>query len=238
VGEEMQAVILAGGEGTRLRPLTTNLPKSMIPIAGKPFLEYEVKLLKRAGVIDFVICVGYKGEIIRSHFANGESFGVKIRYSDDGDMLLGTAGSLKKAQALLAEGFFITYGDAYPIIDYHAAWNRFISTGKIAMMVVLKNANKYGRSNTVVQNGQVTFYSKKESAPGMEYIEFGVTFMNRQALEMLSDNHPIDLEVLYRKIISNDQMAALEVKQRIYDIGSPEGLRDFSELAGSGQIDL
>jgi len=237
VGEKMQAVILAGGEGTRLRPLTTSLPKSMIPIAGKPFLDYEIMLLKRTGVIDFVICIGYKGEIIRSHFGNGESFGVKIRYSDDGDMLLGTAGSLKKAQALLADGFFITYGDAYPIIDYHAAWNRFLSTGKIAMMVVLKNSNKYGRSNTVVQNGQVTFYSKKETVPGMEYIEFGVTFMNKQALDMLAGDYPIDLELLYRKIICNNQMAAVEVKQRIYDIGSPEGLRDFGELVGSGQIE-
>ena len=234
----MQAVILAGGEGTRLRPLTTNLPKSMIPIGGKPFLEYEITLLKRAGVGDFVICVGYKGEIIKSHFGDGESFGVKIRYSDDGEMLLGTAGSLKNAKALLADDFFVTFGDAYPIIDYNAAWDRFLLTGKIAMMVVLKNANKYGRSNTVVQNGQVTFYSKKETVPGMEYIEFGVTFMKKRALKMLTGDYPIDLEILYRKIISNNQMAALEVKQRIYDIGSPEGLRDFSELIGSGQTEL
>ncbi len=234
----MQAVILAGGEGTRLRPLTTNLPKSMIPIAGKPFLEYEIKLLERAGVVDLIICVGYKGEIIRSYFGDGGSLGVKIRYSDDGDMLLGTAGSLKKAEAMLADYFFITYGDAYPIIDYHAAWNRFLSTGKIAMMVVLKNANKYGRSNTVVQNGLVTFYSKKQTVLGMECIEFGVTLMNKQALGMITCDYPIDLEELYRKIIYNNQMSALEVKQRIYDIGSPEGLRDFSELVGSGQIDL
>ena len=233
----MQAVILAGGKGTRLRPLTTSLPKSMIPIAGKPFLDYEIKLLKRAGIVDFVICVGYKGELIRSHFGDGRSLGVKIRYSDDGDMLLGTAGSLKNAEALLADGFFITFGDAYPILDYDAAWKLFRSTGKLAMMVVLKNANVYGRSNTVVQNGQVTFYSKKESAPAMEYIEFGVTFMNKQALQMLTGDYPIDLEMLYRKIIGNNQMAALELKQRIYDIGSPEGLRDFSELVRSGQID-
>lgn len=233
----MQAVILAGGEGTRLRPLTCNLPKSMIPIASKPFLEYQIKLLKQAQVSDLVICVGYRGEMIRSHFADGRSFGVKIRYSADGDMLLGTAGSLKNAQALLADHFFLTFGDAYPVLDYQAAWNRFLSTRNTAMMVVLKNTNRYGRSNTVVQNERVTFYSKTENAPGMEYIEFGVTFMNKQALDVLSDHYPIDLEILYRKIISKNQMAALEVKQRIYDIGSPEGLRDFSDLVASGQID-
>ena len=232
----MQAVLLAGGEGIRLRPLTNNLPKSMIPIAGKPFLEYQLKLLKQAQVRDLVMCVGYRGDIIQSHFGDGRSFGVKIRYSDDGDMLLGTAGSLKNARALLADHFFITFGDAYPILDYEAAWDRFLSRGKIAMMVVLKNANKYGRSNTVVQDEQVTFYSKKESLLEMDYIEFGVTFMCKQALDMLSGNYPIDLEILYRKIICKNQMAALEVKQRIYDIGSPEGLRDFSQFVESGQI--
>src|SRR5208337_3829133 len=112
----MQAVILAGGEGTRLRPLTTNLPKSMIPVAGKPFLEYEINLLKRAGVSDLVICSGYMGETIRNHFGDGGGYGVRIRYSDDGDILLGTAGSLKNAEALLADRFFITFGDAYPIL--------------------------------------------------------------------------------------------------------------------------
>jgi NDP-sugar pyrophosphorylase family protein len=208
----------------------------MIPVAGKPFLEYEFNLLKRAGINDFVICLGYMGKIIRNHFGDGASNGVRIRYSDDGDMLLGTAGSLKNAGALLADRFFITFGDAYPILDYRAAWNHFLSTGNIAMMVVLRNANKYGRSNTVVRDQQVTFYSKKENAPGMEYIEFGVTFMHKHALDSLSSAYPVDLEVLYRQIIAKNQMAALEVKQRIYDIGSPEGLRDFSDLVGSGQV--
>jgi NDP-sugar pyrophosphorylase family protein len=211
----------------------------MIPVASKPFLEHEINLLKRASVDDFVICIGYRGETIRSHFDDGRPFGVRIRYSDDGDRLLGTAGSLKKAEALLADRFFITFGDAYPILDYRAAWRRFLSSGRIAMMTVFRNGNRYGRSNTVVQDGKVTFYSKKENVPGMEYIEFGVTFMNKQALDMImSDNYPIDLEMLYRRIISNNQMAALEVKQRIYDVGSPEGLGEFRELVGSGQIQL
>jgi NDP-sugar pyrophosphorylase family protein len=210
----------------------------MIPVGGKPFLEYEINLLKRAGVNDFVICLGYMGEMIRNHFGDGGSYGVRVRYSDDGDRLLGTAGSLKNAGTLLADRFFITFGDAYPILDYRAAWNHFLSTGKIAMMVVLRNANKYGRSNTVVRDQQVTFYSKKENAPGMEYIEFGVTFMNKQALDSLSGPYPMDLELLYRQIITQNQMAALEVKQRIYDIGSPEGLREFTDLVGSGQVNL
>jgi NDP-sugar pyrophosphorylase family protein len=234
----LQAVILAGGEGKRLRPLTSSIPKPMFPISGKPFLEHEINLLKRASINDIVICIGYQGELVRRHFEDGQSLGVRIRYSDDGDKLLGTAGSLKKARTLLSDRFFITFGDAYPILDYKAAWNHFILTGKIALMVVYKNSNRYGRSNTVVQDGLVIFYSKKEKDPRMQYIEFGVTFMNRQALDAIPDDNPVDLEALYRQIISNNQMAALEVNQRIYDIGSPEGLAEFQQLVSSGQVEL
>jgi NDP-sugar pyrophosphorylase family protein len=170
------------------------------------------------------------------HFGNGQSHGVRIRYSDDGDRLLGTAGSLKKASGLLSERFFITFGDAYPILDFRTAWKHFLLTHKLALMMVYRNCNRYGRSNAVIRDGMVSFYSKKEDAPGMEYIEFGVTFMSKKVLEMIPDDRPVDLEVLYRQLISKKQMAALEVKQRTYDIGSPQGLAEFRELVNSGQI--
>jgi len=234
----LQAVILVGGEGTRLRPYTRNIPKPMVQIAGKPFLEHQINLLRRNSVDDFVLCIGYRGEAIRNYFGDGWSLGVRIRYSDDGDQLLGTAGSLKKARHLLDDKFFITFGDAYPILDYEAAWNYFLSTGKIALMVVYKNSDKHGRSNTVVRKGFVAFYSKKRREVGMEYIEFGVTFIDKRATDMIPEAYPVDLETLYSLIISKREMAALEVKQRIYDIGSPEGLAEFRDLVSAGQIQL
>lgn len=234
----MQAVILAGGEGTRLRPLTADLPKAMVSVAGKPFLEHEINLLKRNSVKDLVICIGYHGEPIRDYFGDGGSFGVRIRYSEDGPELLGTAGSLKKASDLLFDRFFVTFGDAYPILDYNECWNHFLRMGKMALMVVWMNSNKYGRSNTVVRDGLVTFYSKKERSVGMEYVEFGVTFIDKRAVEMVPDDYPVDLEVLYGELISRNEMAALQVKQRIYDIGSPEGLTEFRKLVDASQIDL
>ena len=210
----------------------------MIPIDGKPFLEHQINLLKRASVHDFVICVGYKGEVIKNYFDDGRSLKVRIRYSDDGPTLLGTAGSIKNANSLLSDRFFITFGDAYPVLDYGAAWMHFLSTGMSAMMTVYKNANKYGKSNTSILDGRVTYYSKNERVLGMEYIEFGVTFMNRHVLTMIPPDYPVDLELLYKHIISKNQMAALEVKQRIYDIGSPEGLSEFRQLVSSGRIHL
>ena len=234
----MQAVVLAGGVGTRLRPLTNDIPKPMVPIGGKAFLEHTINLLKRNSVDDLVICLGYRGEIIRSYFGDGQSFGIRIRYSEDGDQLVGTAGSLRKAASLLSDRFFITFGDAYPILDYKAAWNYFLQTGKIALMVVWKNSDKYGRSNTVVRDGLVTLYSKKERTESMQYIEFGVTFMEKRVIELIPNEYPVDLEVLYRQLIAKKEMAALEVEQRIYDIGSPEGLTEFRKLADTDKIKL
>ena len=234
----MQGVILAGGEGTRLKALTDTTPKAMVKIAGKPFLYHQINLLKRNLIVNLVICVGRGGDIIRKYFGDGRSFGVRITYSDDGGTLLGTAGCLKKAKALLTERFFLTFGDAYPILDYEVAWNIFLRSGKLALMVVNRNAGRHGMSNTVVQDGFVTYYSKKEARASMEYIEFGVTFMQRKVVDMIPDEYPIDLEALYQRIIAQKEMVALDVKQRIYDIGSPEGLTEFRKIAEKGQLRL
>ena len=152
--------------------------------------------------------------------------------------MLGTAGSLKNAENLLSGRFFITYGDAYPILNLKLAEETFLQSGKLALMVVYRNSNRYGRSNTVVDNCLVTFYSKMENFPGMDYIEFGVTFMEKRVLELIPSNYPVDLEVLYRRIVSMKQMAAFDVDQRIYDIGTPEGLAEFRRLVASGHIAL
>ena len=234
----MQAVILAGGEGLRLKPLTQSIPKPMIPIAGKPFLEHLINLLRRNSVDEIVICTGYRGEVISSYFGNGESFGVRIRYSDDGDQLLGTAGSLKNAALLLNERFFITFADAYPIIDYKDAWTQFVTRRKLVLMVVYRNLNHFGESNTVVQKGLVTCYSKKIRTKGMEYIEVGVTFIEKRALEMIPASYPADLETLYSKVIAKNQMVAFEVQQRNYDIGTLDRLTEFRELVEKGHIKL
>jgi NDP-sugar pyrophosphorylase family protein len=232
------AVILAGGLGTRLKPAAKDIPKSMVLVEGKPFLEYEMDLFKRSSINDFVICVGYRGDMIREYFGNGKPWGISVTYSDDGDKLLGTAGSLKNAASFLSDRFFVTYGDAYPILDFKSAEERFLESGKLALMVVYRNSNRYGRSNTVVDNGLVVFYSKTESSPGMEFIEFGVTLMRKKALELIPNEYPVDLEVLYQRIIAMKQMAAFEVGQRIYDIGSPESLAEFRQLVASGKLVL
>src|SRR3989304_4168202 len=98
----MQAVILAGGLGSRLRPLTDMKPKSLIPIKGRPFLEYQLELLKQHEIRDVVLCVGHLGNQIKDYFGDGERYGVWIRYSEEGEQLLGTAGAGPEAARFLA----------------------------------------------------------------------------------------------------------------------------------------
>lgn len=231
-------MILAGGPGTRLRPLTEKMPKAMIPIAGKPFLEHQINLLKNNSVSDIVLCTGYMGEMIHGYFGNGGSLGVSIRYSDDGDRLLGTAGALKSAHNLLHEEFFVTFCDAYPILDYHAIRDAFLASNKAGLMVVQQNFNRYDASNTVVKDGIVTLYSKTSRTKEMSYVEFGVTFLKRSTLDLIPASFPVDLEELYGKLILQKEMAAFVVDQRIYEIGSCQGLKEFRELFESGKLEL
>src|SRR4051794_24155281 len=104
-------VILAGGLATRLRPLTEKIPKSLVEVAGRPFLEHQIGLLRQNDITEVFLCIGYLGEMIEELFGNGRQFGIRIDYSYDGAKLLGTGGAIKKLLPRLPEDFFVLYGD-------------------------------------------------------------------------------------------------------------------------------
>ncbi|MCJ7509172.1 MAG: sugar phosphate nucleotidyltransferase, partial [candidate division Zixibacteria bacterium] len=108
----MQALILCGGLGKRLRPLTRKIPKSMLPVAGKPFLEYLIKLLKQNGIKEIILCTGYLHNKLKDYFGDGEKFGVNIQYSRE-HFPLGTGGAIKNAEKLIKSRFFVLNGDSY-----------------------------------------------------------------------------------------------------------------------------
>ena len=105
--------ILAGGLATRLRPLTTGIPKSMVEVAGAPFIEHQLRLLVREGFKAIVLCTGHLGDQIESFVGNGSRFGCSVQYSKDGSTPLGTGGALLRAAPLLGTSFMVTYGDSY-----------------------------------------------------------------------------------------------------------------------------
>ena len=109
--ELMPALILAGGEAKRLRPLTEHIPKALVDVAGRPFLWHQLELLKNHGIQRIVLAVGYLGESIQERFGDGSEVGIELEYSFDGPVLLGTAGAIRQALPLLPQQFFVLYGD-------------------------------------------------------------------------------------------------------------------------------
>ena len=136
-------VLLSGGLATRLQPISHSVPKSLIEINGRPFIEYQLDLLKEQGIKNVVICVGYLGEQIEKIIGDGEKFDINIKYSYDGEKLLGTAGAIKKALPYLPETFFVMYGDSYLPINFKDVSDFFEAGNNEALMTVIKNDDKW-----------------------------------------------------------------------------------------------
>ncbi|HTE48973.1 MAG TPA: sugar phosphate nucleotidyltransferase [Candidatus Paceibacterota bacterium] len=222
-------VLLSGGLATRLRPYNLSTPKALIDINGKPFIEYQLALLKKQGIVDVVICVGFQGEKIEKFVGDGKKFGVNVKYSYDGEKLLGTAGAIKKALNLLSENFFIMYGDSYLPIDFKAVSDYFESNNKRALMTVMKNNNRWDRSNVVFKNRKIIKYDKNDIVSEMEFIDYGLGIMNKKCYDGLKKNKTFDLANLYKDLAEKGELLGYEVKKRFYEIGSFSGIEEFKK---------
>jgi NDP-sugar pyrophosphorylase family protein len=216
--------ILAGGKATRLYPVTQTIPKSMLELAGKPFIAHQIDLLKKNGVSRLVICAGHFGEILKDYVGDGGNFGLSVDYSFDGGQLLGTAGAVKKALPLLGESFAVMYGDSYLAVDYRPIADVFLKSGKKGLMTVFKNEGRWEASNIVYMDGTIEEYDKKNVSPQMKHIDYGLLFFKKEAFSNVPDGQVYDLADLCRELIAQGQMAGYEVTQRFYEIGSPKGL--------------
>ena len=223
----MQMVVLAGGLATRLEPLIQKIPKSMLLIHGKPFLEYQLDLLKQKGILDIVLCIGHLGQQIRDYFKDGKEFGVQIRYSEEKERLLGTGGALKKAQNLLEPEFFVMYGDSYLPIDYFKVFSYFKKFNKSGLVVVYKNFNRYDKSNVILENNLIKVYDKKKREKDMIYIDAGVSILKKEVFDIIPENQFVSLERVFQDLIKRKELLAFETEERFYEIGSIAGLKEF-----------
>lgn len=224
----LQAIVLAGGKGTRLYPLTKTLPKSMVLINGTPFLTYQIELLKKNNITNIVLCVGTFSDKIMDYYGDGSKFGITLKYSiENEDKLLGTAGALKNAQKLLNDEFFVMYGDSYLPIDFCSVYNNFKSHDKLALMTVYKNENKFDKSNVGIQNDHVIIYDKSNQNSSLEYIDYGLLVFKKRALDMIPEDQFVDMDFLIKNLISKRELIVYEVNERFYEIGSITGIKDF-----------
>jgi len=231
--ENWPVAILAGGLATRLRPITESIPKSLVPVAGEPFLAHQLRLLSSRGIRRAVLCVGYLGEMIEAQFQDGAEYEIKLEYSFDGPQLLGTGGALKHAARRLGPQFFVLYGDSYLPIDYASVALAFPKTGKMALMTVFKNQDRWDSSNVSFDGKNIQCYDKKIRTAEMEYIDYGLGAFRSEALAAWPDDQPFDLAEVYRDLVGKNQLAGFEVKQRFYEAGSPAGLAELDALLGN-----
>ncbi len=225
----MQAVILAGGLGTRFRPLTLKTPKSMISIMGKPYLEYQLQYLKSYNITNILLCVGYLGESIQSHFGDGQPWGVRIKYSFE-ENPLGTGGALKNAGHLLDDRFFLIYGDSYLPTDYLSIEKKFTDIDKMVLMVLYDNREYTSVPNNVSLNkeGIVTHYEKDSDNRILQYVDAGVLALKKEVLDIVPSDQTVSLEnKVLPDLIARQECAGFVTQERFYDIGTPERLKLF-----------
>lgn len=218
--------ILAGGLATRLRPTTETIPKSLIIVAGEPFIAHQLRLLKRENVKRVILCVAHLGEMIRGYVGNGERYGLEVSYSFDGKQLLGTGGALRRALPLLDTAFFVLYGDSYLDIDYRAVLSTFERSGAQALMTVYRNDGRWDTSNVQFDGSRVVRYDKRAPTPDLRYIDYGLGILTAQVLAEKADNEAFDLADVYAALAASGQLAGYEATRRFYEIGTPAGLAE------------
>lgn len=223
-------VIVAGGLATRLGKRSEKIPKSMIKVSGKPFLQYQIELLKQRGIKRILLCIGYLGEQIRTYFGDGKNFGIEIQYSMEVENLLGTGGALKKAEPLLDNDFFLMWGDSYLLLDYRDIWNAYIKSGYKGLMVIYKNYNQRAKSNVIYKNGKIVLYDKWSSQPEMIYVDNGLSALNKVILNEIPSKRKFPVEKIFHKWSKEGKFAAYETKQPFYEIGSTSGLKEFKSF--------
>jgi NDP-sugar pyrophosphorylase family protein len=217
--------ILAGGMATRLHPLTVSTPKSLIPVAGEPFLAHQLRQLHGHGLREIVICCGYLSEQIEAFAGDGSRFGVSIAYSHDGAQPLGTGGALRAALPMLGSRFLAMYGDSWLPQPVEPVWRRFLESGKPALMTVFPNANRWGGSNVEYRDGAVVRYDKHYLSAAMQHIDYGLEALDASVL-LRWPAGAFDLADVWAELAQFDLLAGYETAERFYEIGSFPGLRE------------
>jgi NDP-sugar pyrophosphorylase family protein len=229
---DIPVAILAGGLATRLRPITEKIPKSLLPVAGRPFLAHQLELLHSRGIRRVVLCVGHLGEMIRQQFG-GNACGIRLDYSFDGEKLLGTGGAIRRALPWLGGEFFVLYGDSYLPVEYAPVADFLHRSGKPGVMTVYRNEGKYDTSNVVFRDGEIVFYDKKAKLPEMNHIDYGLSLFKASVFEGCAAGQVFDLADVMGRLVREKQLAGYEVFERFYEVGSPEGLPELESLLKS-----
>ncbi len=232
----LPVALLAGGMATRLRPITEKIPKLLVEVAGEPFFSHQLRLLKKSGLTKLVLCVGYLGEMIVEQYGDGANWGVHIDYVFDGPTLLGTGGALIKALPKLGDAFYVLYGDSFLPVDYLAVGRRFLASGKLGLMTVFENYERYDASNVEYAGGEIRSYSKVNRTAAMHHIDYGLGAFKAAAFNGFSRDTVVDLASVQTALVARHQLTGCEIIERFYEIGSHAGLNELDTLLRAGKF--
>ena len=228
----MQVVILAGGIGIRLRPLTNSVPKPMVKVCGKPFLEHQLELIRPFGLVKVLILASYLGEQIEDYFGNGSDLGINIKYCYESSPM-GTGGALKNAEKMLSKTFFLLNGDTLLTINYSKLAEQFKESNKMGLIVAWNNPDNIIPHNLQVADDNTVLAYNKDVSDGMTHLDAGVIALKKEVLELIPPQRVCSLEKeVFPQLINTNELAAFETEQRFYDMGSIEGLKNIEKVLG------
>jgi NDP-sugar pyrophosphorylase family protein len=226
----LPCLVLAGGVGSRMHPLTDAIPKALIEVGGRPFIDIQLRRLAAGGVNEVVLSIGYLGQLLRTHVGDGSQFGVKVRYVDERDRRLGTGGAVRLAvdEGGVGDAFFLLYGDSYLDVDFTAVERGWRSSKRPALMTVLRNDNRWGASNVDYRRGLVALYDKLRPTASMRWIDYGLLVLTSIAVrQRIAPGEVSDLADALHDLSRDGDLAGLPVTRRFYEVGSPRGVQDL-----------
>lgn len=219
----LPVAILCGGKGTRIAEVAGDLPKSLIPVGGIPFLAHQLHWLRDSGVTDVVLLTGPGGDQILAFAGNGSAWGLRIAYSDDAGRQRGTAGAVARALPVLGEAFLTVYGDTLLSADPTQV-AAALTPPYEGVMTVFHNQDRVLPSNARIEGEFVAAYDKQAGPGGMTHIDYGISAFRASAFAGVSGERATDLAEVHRMLIARGTLRAFPVSDRWYEIGSPEGL--------------
>jgi NDP-sugar pyrophosphorylase family protein len=213
-----------------MRPQTLTIPKSMLEVAGRPFVDWQLERMASCGVRDVVMCVAHLAEQIEAHVGDGARHGVRVRWAHEGAKLLGTAGAIRATLELLEPQFLVTYGDSYLPFDYAEPLRILQAHADCdGVMSIYKNDGQWDASNVVADAGRewVARYEKGQTDPAFDHIDYGATALRREVIAALPLGEPRGLDAIQRDLARQKRLRACVARERFFEIGSPEGLAEL-----------
>lgn len=237
----MKTVIMAGGRGTRIASVASDIPKPMIEIHGKPILEYEIECLRKQGLTDITLIIGHLGHVIKEYFADGCEYGVHIEYVEE-EVPLGTAGGLWFLKEKINEDFLLLNGDIIFDVDFHRFLKYHKQTGCVATILTHPNGHPYDSGLVMTDENSIVIkwlHKEDERTIYKNRVNAGIHILAPEVFKMFGEQpekKDLDRDIL-KALIPLKKLAAYNSPEYVKDMGTPERYLMVAEDIASGLVE-